>query len=156
MRATSSDSEATCLWRASLSKSQYPLMRATSSDDVAAACPVHPPTGLNTLSCGQPLRTRQRQRRCSPSPCVSIPSHAGNLFGRKVDGNGVPFYESLNTLSCGQPLRTASRPALSHTELSLNTLSCGQPLRTLSTPKGRICKITSQYPLMRATSSDSR
>ncbi len=86
---------------------------------------------LNTLSCGQPLRTCTVIVSCVEFNIVSIPSHAGNLFGHICEGRVKRKTRCLNTLSCGQPLRTfLTRSTCVRTLLSLNTLSCGQPLRT--------------------------
>ena len=144
-------------------------------------CHIHPrepSPSLNTLAFGQPLRTNgcsycsrtyswsqypriraassdeRAANRCTSCNRVSIPSHSGSLFGRSQSSCSLDFIASLNTLAFGQPLRTLRSMASRQGCTSLNTLAFGQPLRTRRLPRGCCTLPRSQYPRIRAASSD--
>ena len=112
-----------------ITESQYPLRRAPSSDPTPPFRLTPPPSRLNTLSGGHPLRTgtvqaRRLRQLWSQYPLRRAPS-SDRHYGRHLQGH-----------------------------LCLNTLSGGHPLRTGITAIGPHRLVMSQYPLRRAPSSD--
>ena len=110
--------------------SQYPRIRAASSDP-------------------------QRTFAFAYYTLVSIPSHSGSLFGRgrilhvpvDVDRVSIPSHSGSLFGQVWERIQRTLSPRL-------NTLAFGQPLRTSDHWVARSLVVGSQYPRIRAASSD--